>query len=147
MKLVFASIWMLLWAASLALPAAIMGPLDDNVFPGWAILFIGWMGPLVGQFGWVANLVLPVVIILSIIRNPPIAVSFVVAAFQAILIVNALFWRKMYGDDGAGQIVSFGLGYYIWFCAMVGSTAVLLIRSFSILKSRKTKSMSEPGLI
>jgi hypothetical protein len=47
------------WIASLLLPTidtqTSSGMVTDT---GWTIAVVGWLGPLIGQFGWFANLIL-----------------------------------------------------------------------------------------
>ena len=118
------------WAISLCLPVAIMGPLADNRFPGWMILTIGWMGIMVLQVGWFANLVIVPGLLGCLFR--PMSVSRrkwprrrIGAAVLTVLAVDALFWRKMYGDDGTAPIEQFGAGYYLWFAVTLGTAALL----------------------
>ena len=63
--------------ANLLCPVAIMGPHPDNAFPGWSILMIGWMGVLVAQFGWLANLVLPLALAAGagLVRRPYLKIA------------------------------------------------------------------------
>lgn len=136
LKVALVVVWILLWTASLLLPVAIMGPDPDNVFPGWLILLMGWMGPFAGHFGWFANLVFPAVVVLPLIRPTPVIANSIALAVQIPLAINALFWDRMYGDNGSGPIESFGLGYYLWFTAIFGSALVLLIVTVAEIRIR-----------
>ena len=117
--------WLLFWVVSLATPVAIMGPLPDNVFPGWSILMVGWLGVFVLQFGWFANLVFVACCTLIGFGIGGPRTRFALSIGLSALAINALFWREMYGDNGSAPILSFGLGYYLWFIAMFGAAATL----------------------
>lgn len=121
MRAKLAALWFCFWLCSLALPVAIMGPSSDNIFPGWFILIMGWLGLLVGQLGWFANIAfLASLGILAFSRTRTLwgsALSLVLTALAA----DGLLWHEMYGDNGSAPIQAFGAGYYLWFAAMVGA--------------------------
>ena len=48
---------LLVWLIALMCPVAIMGQSQSNVFYGWVVLQTGFLGLLVFQLGWFANLV------------------------------------------------------------------------------------------
>ncbi|MBI2262123.1 MAG: hypothetical protein HYU62_10730 [Caulobacterales bacterium] len=134
--------WSLLWCASMVLPVAIVGPDPDNVFPGWLILAMGWMGVTVGQYGWFANVTLPFILLMSAMKGSPIVIRFIMIAAQLSLTLHALSWDTMYGDNGSGPIGGFGPGYYLWFVVMIGSAASLLILSVRQVVARKREVMA-----
>lgn len=101
-----------------------MGESADTIFPGYAILMMGWMGVFVGQFGWFLNLLLWPALVLAASRSSVRqSRKLGLAALMMVLVADALFWRDMYGDDGATPIPVFGTGYYLWFAVMVASGA------------------------
>lgn len=53
---VLAVLWLALWLGALALPVAITGSNPGDQLSGWMVLIIGWLGVMVLQVGWFANL-------------------------------------------------------------------------------------------
>ncbi len=120
-----AALWLALWLGSLALPVAIMGRHIDDIYRGWSILMIGWMGAFVLQFGWFANLAFLLAVgMLAFSRKRTLWASVLTFPLVAAT-VDALFWHEIDGDNGPAQIQSFGVGYYLWFAAMIGAAASL----------------------
>jgi hypothetical protein len=121
----------LIWGVSLACPVAIMGKSHDNVFPGWSILMMGWLGVSIAQFGWFANIAFlfgfAILLIPKHIRLLDLAVSTIIIA----LCVDALLWREMCGDSGCVRVPMFGVGYYLWFFAMAGVSGALGVRALT----------------
>jgi hypothetical protein len=127
-RIVLIACWGLLWCVSLALPAAMMGPNPDHAYTGIIVLMLGWAGVFDGQFGWLANLTLPGVAVLSLIKRAPVGLRAFVAAVQIGLAINALFWNWVADEGGVRPpIDGFGPGYYLWLGVMFGSAAVLLV--------------------
>jgi hypothetical protein len=114
-----------LWAVSLLLPVAIMGAAKDNVFPGWGILMMGWLGVLVLQFGWFANPVFVAALVLLATSKRRTGWATLVSVLLACLIADALTWHEMYGDNGSVPIQAFGAGYYLWLATMIGAAVTL----------------------
>lgn len=130
-RLVPSSLWLLLWLLSLIVPAVSEGdPSGKGVHLGFEILTSGWMGLVVNQFGWLANVVFPIALLLTLAKRTPRALSLLVTATLYALAVNAMFWRNWYWGNGwSGSELYFLPGYYLWFCAILGSATTLLIRA------------------
>lgn len=126
-----------LWGLSLLLPVMAMGPAKQNVFPGWGILMIGWLGVLVFQFGWYANLAFLASIGLLLSSKRRTAWVLTAPAALMILTADALTWREMYGDNGSGPIQSFAAGYYVWIAVMIGTAATLTWRYARYMRTRR----------
>ncbi|MCC2976509.1 hypothetical protein LK533_07455 [Sphingomonas sp. PL-96] len=128
----FAAVVLLaLWAVSLWLPV-IAGPDPAKHFPGWSILILGVLGFTVGKFGWFANLIIVPAWLWILVRPASQAgrqhsMRRGVAAMLTLLGVDALFWRDMYGDNGAIPIEAFGAGYYLWLISVFGTAALLWV--------------------
>jgi hypothetical protein len=117
------------------------------------ILLTGWMGILVGQFGWFANVAF--VAALIIVAMPMRSVmgqernkiwGWIALVLLIAFGADAALWHEMYGDNGSTRILSFGVGYYLWFAAMFGATGALI---FCLLFSRRVAPHVEtatPGL-
>lgn len=125
---VLAVLWLALWLGALALPVAITGSNPGDQLSGWMVLIIGWLGVMVLQVGWFANL--------AFLASLPVLASsrkfgWLSKALTLVLIlttIDALFWREMYYDNGSEPIRTFGSGYYLWFAAMVGASVSLVWR-------------------
>jgi hypothetical protein len=123
---------LLLWLVSLALPAV---DTDTEVVRGWMILIIGWLGPLMLQFGCFANFLLPFALVLAARREPGQWVEIILGAVLAILVVNAMFWRIIPNDDGNHPIIAFRSGYFCWLAVMVASAFWLIVQGIRAGKS------------
>ena len=98
------------FAISLALPAfyATNGPAYGMYF-----FMFGWLGPLVGQFGWFANLLLVLSHVLSLWGWFGKAAA--CGLFATLLALTSLSMRSLYGgSDGSYPIVRSGDGVYFW---------------------------------
>jgi hypothetical protein len=119
----------LLWLLSLNLRAATVSHLGgDQVFYGSDILALGWMGPLIGQFGWFANLLLPLGLAFLLLERgrslyPVIGWSLLVLA------ANSSFWDRIPDDSGQNYIIKFEPGFYCWMIAVV-SVGIYLIFAY-----------------
>lgn len=88
------------------------------------------MGPLAGQFGWFANVLLPLALLIMLARRTPRALSLFVVVALYLLAINAMFWKSWYWGEGwSGSTLYFGPGYYLWFGAILGAATTLLIRA------------------
>ncbi len=112
-----------LWLISLVVPAAGWG--KGELGPGWQILFLGWMGILNAQFGWLANIafVCSIPLIMSD-RQPSSTAQFVFNLGLALPTLQALFWAKVHTHQG-DYPVDVGVGYYVWLVAMFSQLVFL----------------------
>lgn len=125
-RVVLVVVWALLWCVSLSLPVVMMGPNPDDAWRGVIVLMLGWAG-IPSQLGWLANLTLPGVAVLSLTKNAPVVLRVVAAVSQIGLAINALFWVWVADEGGVRPIEAFGSGYYLWLSVMMGSAGVLLM--------------------
>jgi hypothetical protein len=111
---------LVLWLVSLALPVfTTCRPGYDHV-GGWFILLMGWMGVIVVQPAWFANiLILIVAIILIAHRRAPVWLGVLTAALAAC----ALYFKDMVDDTGNVPICHYHAGYWLW----LGTGALVLI--------------------
>jgi hypothetical protein len=137
------------WLISLACPVAIIGTSPNEVLFGLNILLMGWMGVLIFHFGWFANIALLValIIIVAPMRGVAGRESSKIwgwIAFTALIALcgDAALWREVADDRGSARILSFGVGYYLWFGAMFGGAGTLL---YSSMSSRLTAPRDETG--
>lgn len=114
----------------------------DTVF-GSDILQIGWMGILVYQFGWFANLVLvPGLLLATGWPNQAPKVNIAIAIILLILCVNTALWTSIPADNGENQIIAHRLGYWLWMISVVASAAWLLICTFVCATSPDTTDLA-----
>ena len=113
-----------LWAASLLLPA--VQPAQDDIYPGYRMLYLGWMGVFDLQFGWLANPLLLLATVLLVIEGASKWLVKSTGVLLGILLLDALTWREMYYDEGTRPLIAYFAGYYCWVVA-VGLGAAALI--------------------
>lgn len=138
-RIVLVLLWALLWCVSLSLPVVMVGANSDLAWRGIIVLMLGWMGVLNGQLGWLANLTLPGVAFLSLIKGAPVTLRLCAAVFQIGLAINALSWDWIADEGGVHPIEAFGSGYYVWLGVMVGSAGVLFVVTVHDILNRKRK--------
>jgi hypothetical protein len=112
------------WVASLALPVETecLGLWYSS--PGYRLALIGWLGALVGQFGWYANpFMLWQIGRLLLGRRPGIIGSLIALC----LTLSAFFWKTSFTGDAWITICERHAGFYIWIACAVLLAAVALI--------------------
>jgi hypothetical protein len=115
----------LLWLASFFLPATWNG---REWMIGYQIAAIGYYGPIIGQFGWYANLfIVPALGVLALgdPREDRAAISRLCLALS-LLWFNTLFFTHLEFDSGRQNILAYGVGYYAWMAAVLIAWAGLL---------------------
>lgn len=121
-----ASLALFLLACALpALQVHYLTPSDTDTFFGWQLLFWGWMGPLELQFAWCANLALPIVAFLLLLR---LWVPAALVAAAGLLIASdtfAMFFQPTYIPGTRIYLTMPLIGFYLW----MASFAVLLARA------------------
>lgn len=127
-----------LFIASLALPAVSSGQFfrDDLICRGdvswargWSLLLMGLLGPFVGQFEWLANLLMLLAVATagsSVLMRALCLVSALAAL--ALTAVTPFTFTSVKVDGGVPDIIcSFGPGYYLWLaCSVLVLIASLL---------------------
>ena len=96
---------------------------------GYHIAAIGWAGPLIGQFGWYANLVMiPALGVLALgdPREDFDAIS-KLGLVLFLLWVNTLFWSELRYDARHYEIMARGPGFYSWMAALLATWLGLFI--------------------
>ena len=119
----------LAWCVSLALPVATFGPGADETWAGWAVLMLGWLGFMLGQFAWLANFLFIAALILMSLRRPPLVWSLVIGGATSLLALHSLSWTWVYRNEGPATapsaVLGYGSGYYVWIAATVAAGALL----------------------
>ena len=119
------------FALSLGMPAfyATNGPASGMYFFTW-----GWLGPLIGQFGWFANLLLLVSHLLSV--RGAFGKAAVCALFATLLALTSLSMRALYGgSDASYPIVRSADGFYLWILSHVSACVGY---AFTMVRSGRT---------
>jgi hypothetical protein len=122
LALIFAT----LWAASFILPAV---KTSKGWYWGWEIALIGWLGPIIVQFGWYANIIMiPSLGYLALSEHKDLKKAARRGTFLVAFGLNSLFWSAFYWDSGSEPIHARSYGYYLWIIAVLGTgTGLLLI--------------------
>jgi hypothetical protein len=103
----------LVWIIALFLPVFYT---TEGVVMGYWVLATGWMGFMVFQFAWYANL-LELLGVILISRHPNWAM---VLAVTGILLAGQAFWfEEIPRDAGAMQVVHLGLGFWLWYLGLL----------------------------
>ena len=88
---------------------------------GLIILAMGWLGPLVGQFAWFANLLLPIALwVAAKSRSGARRFGLILAVLLGLLAASAMFWSSVPMDNGENVIVRYRPGYWLWIAAVIG---------------------------
>jgi hypothetical protein len=101
-----------LFAACLAFPGYYNGATREPQL-AWALLVMGWLGPLAGNFSWLANPAFLAAV--SWRRSKPNA-SLVSAVLALLLALAFLLYRRVLHDEGGSTtpITAYGYGYLLW---------------------------------
>ena len=100
-----------LWATSLALPAFSTCRAGYDHVGGWFVLMMGWMGVIILQPAWIANIgILIIAVILIAKRHAPIWLGIP----TALLAGCALYFTDMVDDTGNVPICHYHAGYWLW---------------------------------
>jgi hypothetical protein len=120
-----------MWLMSMVLPVAEAGKgAALDWWPGYMVLIFGWFGFFFGQFGWLANLLLPIAVAIGVAARTPMRKTFaVLGALLLTAAANSLLWTYIPMDDGYHPIRSYGIGYYLWIIAVAGAGLALILRN------------------
>lgn len=111
---------MLLWLLSLMLPVAFMPDYrgDDAIIHGSQMLALAPFGFMMFQFGWFANMTIPLIAVTFFKwHRPRPRWMTMLGAITLLLFVNSLFWRQVPTDAHSGDIARYLPGYYVWMAA------------------------------
>jgi len=123
-----------LFVASLFFPAFYVHT-PDSPWQSYLLLLTGWLGVMDAHFSWFANPFYLLAIIFSALKRK---VSMYFEAIALLLALSFLLHRTVMVDEGghSGDVVRYGLGYYLWVLAM----AVLFIEDLSACLSLRNES-------
>lgn len=112
------------WLLSFALPVVDAAtPSGTDTWFGVMIFLTGWIAVFGYQFGWLANAVLPVVLLIASRERmgPTLRAVLVVCALALVALgVNAMAWDQIPTGYASNHLVRFRIGYYLWMGAMFG---------------------------
>ncbi|MGQ0557980.1 MAG: hypothetical protein ACT4OE_00075 [Sphingosinicella sp.] len=129
------------WGLSLVLPVvAFAQPSGEQVWQGWSILALGWMGLFGLQFGWLANPFFIAACALIATGKDAGRWQMAIGILMVLLLIDAWTWNQMPTEMGYVPVTRYYSGYFIWFLP-VGSAAIWLL-TFS-LKRRKAAAPGE----
>ena len=114
---------LLMWGVSLALPVFSTCRAGYDHVGGWFVLMIGWMGVMILQPAWFANVLIVIIAVLMLAgRRAPIWLGIVTAAIAG----AAWLFTDMYDDTGNVPICHYHAGYWLW----LATAGVALLATF-----------------
>ena len=118
------------WAASLALPVATFGNGQGEIWSGWTVLMLGWLGFFLGQFAWIANFLFAVALIMLVRGRPPLVWGMMVGVLTSSLAAHALSWNDVFRTGGGTMpVLSYGPGYDLWIVVTLAAGLALCLAS------------------
>ena len=133
----------LAWAASLALPAATFGNEQGELWYGWAVLLLGWLGFFLGEFAWAANFLFAAALILLVRGRPPLVWGMMIGVLTSMLAADALTWNQVYQTGGGvAPVLAYWSGYYLWVLATFTAGVALCAAS---LREVRAPTRSTPA--
>lgn len=118
----------LLFAISLMVPAYLFGWTEKNPYGrpsswtyGYAALGLGWLGLLIGQFGWLANLPVIVGWVALALKKRMLALFSGASAFLLSLDTIRLFYMEWRSEahQPPRTLEQLGPGFYLWTMSML----------------------------
>lgn len=122
-----------LYTISLPLNALAVTPDVSGLWPGWALLLMGWLGFFILQFGWLANFPYFLGLLLMLLRKPlAAAICFMLALFVAMNTFLLFFQEIPYNEntmEGA-PLHAVLAGFWFWLAAMAAGLIGSLVVKF-----------------
>ncbi len=127
---------LLLYGLACLLPALQLTPQADSIWPGFALLLMGWLGFFIFQFGWLANGPYFIGLLFLLLRKPLAALLSFGAALLVSLNTFLLFFQEIPANENTMHgypLYALRPGFYLWLAAMlaggVGAFILLLRRA------------------
>ncbi|MGG6268006.1 hypothetical protein ACQ4M3_15555 [Leptolyngbya sp. AN03gr2] len=95
---------------------------EPDIYSGILVLFIGWLGALMLQFGWYANIPYLMSLVFVLMRKQESAIVYSAAAlFIGITNTIWLFYQRIPGGAGNTdmRLQHLERGYYFWITALI----------------------------
>lgn len=140
----FIRLSLLLYAFALAAPALVFTNIDGSIsnLRGLQALVIGWQAIPIGQFGWLANILIALGLVAALFRAWGIAATF--GSLASILALNTytMLWFPLPDIDNpntGGHLTELGIGFYFWLSALISFTVFAMMKTY---RSKQTISIS-----
>lgn len=118
------------WAVSLALPVGSFGGSEGEIWYGWVVLLLGWLGFFLGQFAWIANFLFAAALILLVRGRPPLVWGMMIGVLTSLLAAHALSWTSVIRTGGGSNpVLAYGPGYDLWIAVTFAAGVALCIAS------------------
>ncbi len=133
----------ILFVSSLMLPVIIGG--DESKeglrsMSGWNIFLMGWFGIFIGQYSWYANICASLALF---IHRRKARARMLFAAAALLLGLQTVFFNYFASLFGFQYVFAdgwrWGLGYYVWMCALFLVGIVVAVESLYLNDSNGTK--------
>jgi hypothetical protein len=122
-RFIILGVSLLLFSIACLLPSLVFfGNSGTDIWQGYRILFLGWMGPMFGQFAWCANPLLLVSMVTLVIRRWVITI--VISILTLLLAANTflLFFQEVPADEAGVNMLELQylhVGAYLWFVSIL----------------------------
>ncbi len=124
------------YVLSLFLTAFVLA--SGEVWPGWLVLEVGWMGVLMLMFAWLANVAGLVSFLLLALCDYGLALMFTVIAF--VLGLQSFFFKAVPYDNRVDYVDHLDVGFYVWMLSFF--LAALCCFAQLVQAKRKTRKTS-----
>lgn len=149
-RLLFLGICLFFYAIALVLPALVFQDESDATWLGIMVLTLGWMGVLLGQFAWLANIPLLIGMILLLCRRWIGTLVCIIIATLLALHSFALYQQKIPANEASTHYLILdylGVGFYFWLLSIVSvgvSAIILRKRERAMLPSPQQPQYPQP---
>jgi hypothetical protein len=150
-RLIVLGISLFFYIIALCTPALIFqGGGDDATWPGFMVMTLGWMGLLVGQFAWLANIPLLIGMILLLCRRWIGTLVCIIIATLLALHSFYLYRQKIPADEASTRYLILdhpGVGFYFWLFSIVAlgiSAIILRKRERALIQSPQHQQYPQP---
>jgi hypothetical protein len=118
-----------LWLISLFSPVATL----DKGRPGrgYWLLLVGWLGPLVFQFGWFANPLLWTAWWLLFMAGEPGSSGGMVGVGLVLTGLNAAIWDEIPTGNGSQKVTALHFGFYLWMATVLGTAFFMIVLAWA----------------
>ncbi len=94
---------------------------NDDPMIGFNLLFIGWMAVFYGQFGWFANPLLALAMLLFLFKRWLVTLILVILTLAVAANTLTLYEQALPADEAGTntmELVGLGVGFYLWIASM-----------------------------
>lgn len=140
LRRLLALVILLPWLASLFLPVFQIG--SEGGDSGYGYLLFGWMGLLIGEWGWIGNPFLLLVVWALTRRRDHPKTLLVCAIVLGIVVLSELMRSTIVDNEGGVErtITAKLSGFYCWVAALAAAAVTALFQWALILRARRATS-------